>query len=237
METSNRNISFFFIAVAIVIFIGFFKTYFGLFPFFSGVDAFHHFHAIVLITWLVLLIVQPILIQQKKFRLHRWLGKFSYFLVPFIVASMLMAYRVQYFRLDKLGISKVENLGLLFTPFTDIFPFVTFYILAIVNVRNTPAHVRYIVATALIVVGAGIVRTLTLLVKFDDILTYFLTSIIITALLFMLFILLDLIKGKAVLKNPMTLAFLVFLIPNALFFVIPQTAWWQTIAAGIVKIM
>ena len=77
MEKSYRNLVFFFFGIAVVIFIGFFKTYFGLFPSFAGVKTFHHFHASLLLLWLLLLIVQPMLIKYKRFELHRWLGRFS----------------------------------------------------------------------------------------------------------------------------------------------------------------
>jgi len=234
MEKAYHNLVYFFIGITVVIFIGFFRTYFGLFPFFRGVDAFHHFHAILLILWLILLIIQPVLIRSRKLQLHKWFGRFSYLLVPVMVASMLYAYRVQYFRLEKLGIPRSENLALLFSPFTDILPFAVFYVLAIANTRNIPAHMRYMIATALVVVGAGIVRTLLLLVKVE-IQTIFQMTTVITFLLFIVFIVFDRVKGRTVVSNPMTTAFVIFLVPNALSFFVPQTSWWQGLAGAAAR--
>src|SRR5688572_20627942 len=53
----------------------------------TGMSAAIRFHGIAMTTWCLLLISQPFLIRLKKKRLHKWVGKFSYLLVPFILFS------------------------------------------------------------------------------------------------------------------------------------------------------
>ena len=84
MEIGNTRLVYFFGAIALITFLGFYKKYFSLMPDFPGLKQIHHFHALALTTWLTMLIVQPILITRQKMTAHRLIGKLSYLLVPFI---------------------------------------------------------------------------------------------------------------------------------------------------------
>jgi hypothetical protein len=67
-----------------------------------------------MILWMVLLIIQPIFIIQKKHYWHRTIGKTSYFIVPLMGISMFLVYKNQ-FTYDELGgIPCIQNLGILF---------------------------------------------------------------------------------------------------------------------------
>lgn len=161
MEKGYKNIALVFALIAAIVFIGFFPTYFTYFPNFGGFVALHHFHAFVMILWLLVLIVQPILINKRKYQWHRLIGKFSYVLVPIIVISMLLAYKRSFFNsVDVNGMNHIESLFLLFLPLTDILPFTVFYLLAIIYRKKIPNHLRFMISTAIVVVGAGIVRYL-----------------------------------------------------------------------------
>ncbi|GAB2601649.1 hypothetical protein [Spirosoma areae] len=150
MEKAYRNISYLFIAVLILVFLAFFKTYFGLFPTFAGTTLLVHFHAVTILLWFAMLIGQPILIRNKKAELHRLVGKVSYGLVPFMVLSfVLMARQHQ---------SRGKDLMLLVYNTFDISTFVLFYTLAVVYRRKPAYHARFMVMTVLPFLGATIGR-------------------------------------------------------------------------------
>ncbi len=234
MEKAYSNIVYFFIGVTAIIFIGFFKTHFSLFSDLSQITLFHHFHATVLMMWLALLIIQPVLIRKGNYTLHSALGKFSYFLVPVVVISMLMAYRNQYFMFEKMGLSHNIALATVFDPLTDVLPFTIFYILAISNTKKIPKHMRYMIGTALLVVGSGIVRILFLIGLTRELSFY--GNTLITTLLFVSFIWYDRSKGRPIIDNAFSTAFVIFLIPTVLSFIIPQTVWWQNLAEIFVNV-
>jgi len=121
-----------------------------------------------------------------------------------------------------------------FDPLTDVLPFGCFYILAIRHSRQIPVHMRYMIATSLVVVGAGIVRIFFLWLGVSREFS-FIGSTALIALLFLGFILYDRMHGRSFLANPFTMAFLIFAIPNVLSFFIPQSAWWQSLAASLAR--
>lgn len=234
MEKAYQRIAYFFVGIAVVIFIGFFKTYFGLFPHLNKVDGFHHFHAVGLILWLLLLIVQPILIRKRKYEQHRWLGRFTYVLVPVIVVTMLMAYKVQYERLAS-EVSHEENLFLLFFPLTDVLPFAIFYVLAIVNKDNIQKHMRYIIAGSLVLIGPGALRVMVNYFGVAILPAFNLTNLL-TVMMFFLFWLYDFVRGgKSILKSPFALIFVVYTVPIVLSYFVPPTQAWQSAADTFVR--
>ena len=234
MEKGYKNVVYLFLAITVIILFGFYKTYFELFPDFTGIKTIHHIHGLTLVLWLAMLIVQPILINNKKYKLHRTIGKFSYVLVPLIFIFMLLVYKNQYLKGEANGDPHVQNLGILFIPLTDTLPFVIFYILAIFNKKNISKHLRYMISTAIIVVGPGLGRIFLIWLGMD-----FITAITaVSVVLFFAFlglILYDKIKGKQFKINPFAISLLIFLIPNILILFVPNTSLWQTFADGIVK--
>lgn len=116
MEKGYKNIVYFFLVISVIIFAGFYKSYFGLFPAFVAIKTIHHIHAFTLLLWLALLIIQPILIRQKKYKWHRILGKVSYVLVPLIFIFMLLVYKNQYLKGEINGDPHTQNLAILFSP-------------------------------------------------------------------------------------------------------------------------
>lgn len=150
MERAYKNISLLFVALLMISGIGFFQTYLVNFPTFTGSVNTHHFHAVLLLLWIGLLIAQPLLIRGKKIQLHRLLGKASYGLVPLMVLSILMVTRVQYQRgVAQHSPSELLDYGLYMT-FVDLVPFITLYGLAMWYRRIPPIHMRYIIACSVI---------------------------------------------------------------------------------------
>ena len=234
MEKGYKNIVVLFIAITVVVLIGFYNTYFAFFPGFEKFKALHHIHAFVMMLWLAILIVQPMLINKRKYKWHRVVGKFSYFLVPIIIVTMFLAYKNSYLTAELNGEPHAQNLSLIFMPLTDIFPFAAFYILAIINKKNVVKHLRYMISTALVVVIAGLVRIFLISFHFDFMPAIFISSIIVV-LIFVSFILYDFRKGMQLKSNPFVTALIVFSIPNILLGFVPKTSIWQSFADGIVK--
>lgn len=150
MEKAYRNISYLFVALLLISFIGFFQTYIVNFPTFTGSVTAHHVHGFLLVLWIALLIAQPLLIRTKKLELHRLLGKASYVLVPLIVLSILMVTRVQYGRgVAQNSPAEVLDYGMYMT-FVDLVSFMTLYGLSMWYRRVPAVHMRYIIACSVI---------------------------------------------------------------------------------------
>ncbi len=82
----------YFIAILIpIVIVAFWPSYFSiLFDHVITPTFYSHFHGIMMMIWIALLIVQPILIRKKKLKIHRLVGKMSYFVGPVVFISMLM---------------------------------------------------------------------------------------------------------------------------------------------------
>src|SRR5688572_32405306 len=78
-----------------LVFFGFYPTYFSVVP--GEIPRVMHFHAVFMTLWVAIAIAQPILIKYKKTGLHRFVGRMSYFIIPFVVTSIyLIMYRSYY---------------------------------------------------------------------------------------------------------------------------------------------
>lgn len=136
-----KNISYLFAAVLLFAFIAFYRTYFGLFPSFTGTTWVVHFHATVIILWFLMLIIQPVLIRKKRADLHALIGKVSYFLVPLIVLSFVLIIRQTELR--------GKNLPVFAIAIVNSSTFIIFYLLAIYYRKKTSWHIRFMVLTVI----------------------------------------------------------------------------------------
>jgi hypothetical protein len=236
MEKGYKNIAYFFGCIALLTFIGFYKKYFALAPDFVGLKNIHHFHAIVLCTWLGLLIVQPILIANNMLRLHKILGKLSYVLVPIAFVSMILAYHNQYHRFITEGQPESFVLAFVFAPATDAIPFVLLYLLAIWNRRNTPRHLRYMITTGIIIGGPGLGRIFMTWLNMDIFMAIQI-QVLVQLLLFVGLIIYDRKHQNKFRVNPYTIAFVIWLIPNVLITFFPNTVLWQNFARWLVEVI
>lgn len=167
MRPTNRSVLFdkagyYFIGLFALALAGFWPSYFS--KFFDGSGDFNfyfHFHAVFAILWICILIAQPILIRQKKYKLHRTIGKLSYFVVPFIFISvMLLAHN----RIT----GEEENLGLsLWIPFKDLLVFAFGYGVAIKYRHTMAIHARGMIVAGIVLIEPALVR-LILYVFFPD---------------------------------------------------------------------
>ncbi len=223
MEQAYKNITYLFIAIFMVIFAGFYKTYFGLFPSFVDVTITQHIHSALFMLWFLILIVQPILIRNKKFVLHRDIGKFSYVLVPLLVGSIFYIAQGFYHKM-MVTLPAEKVVPMLFVPFYQIIDFVTLYLLAIYHKKFAPYHMRYMIATSMAIVGAAVRRICTKLFGMSSpdafLYTFILTDVVLVAL-----IMYD-IRFKKDWK-PYFISLVIILISQIAYYYVPQTPFWQ----------
>ncbi|MEN2284214.1 hypothetical protein AAGF08_18870 [Algoriphagus sp. SE2] len=138
---------------------GFYDSYTSQFPTFENATTVIHIHGALLMAWLVLLVIQPMLIYFKKAKLHRTIGKVSYILGPLIIISMFLVGKGSYWR----GVdvfSEVENLGFMALDIRGLITFAIFWALAMGYRKKSAAHMRYMIATAILAIGPGVGRGL-----------------------------------------------------------------------------
>jgi hypothetical protein len=96
-----------------------------------------------------MLIVQPILIRNKKNALHKKIGKISYFIFPLLILSFIP---------QMVKMIQSENPAFLFFPLADSILLITFYSLAIYHRKKVSKHMRYMIGTALVFLGPTVGR-------------------------------------------------------------------------------
>ncbi len=233
MEKAYKNIVLFFIAVTVIVFLGFYPTYYSFFPAFEGFQTFHHVHGVLMVLWLFVLIAQPVLINRKAFRWHRAIGKISYILVPMIVVSMVVAYRYAFLTAaSDNGVADGLTRTMLFLPLTDILPFAAFYLLAVIYRKQIGRHLRFMIATAVVVVSAGLLRLIATWLGMDFMGALY-ASVGAMALVFVALIFYDYKNGQLARNRSFVTALIIFSIPNLLLLFVPYTSWWLAVVEGV----
>ena len=145
--------TYFFIGLLALAILGFWPSYFA--RFFDGsadFNAYFHFHAVTALLWILMLITQPILIRKKKTSLHRFLGKFSYLLIPMIFISVIL---LAHHRIT----GEESDLGLsLWIPFKDLFVLGIAFFIAIRYRRSMQIHARGMIAAGIVLIEPALVR-------------------------------------------------------------------------------
>lgn len=150
MDKTYKYLSYFFLLLIPLIYAGFYKSYFQSFPSFnSKIHVFDHIHAFIASVWVLMLIVQPFLIFNKKNSLHRKIGKLSYVVFPLLILSFVP---------QIIKIVRTEDITNLFFPLADGVLLITFYSLAIYYRKKRAKHMRYMIASALVLLGPTVGR-------------------------------------------------------------------------------
>jgi glucan phosphoethanolaminetransferase (alkaline phosphatase superfamily) len=161
MEKSYRYLPYFFIAFFVLVIYCFYQSYFGHFPDFQGVispignvpitiTSVTHFHATMLVLWMLMLIVQPILIIRKQIKWHRILGKTSYVLMGLMVISIILIVSQEQLR--------EKNLPVFTANLFDPVVFVVFYGLAIYYRKQPAYHSRFMIMSVLPFINPALAR-------------------------------------------------------------------------------
>jgi hypothetical protein len=163
MERAYRNLGYVLLALLPIFIAGFWIPYLSEIPHFDlSITAAVHVHAVLLFSFLLLLIVQPLTIRFKAFSVHRRLGKFANFLMPFVVIfSVVMLWKEYHEHLAD-GASMAAARNDEFLSASQLVLLATLYILAIASIRkrNVAAHMRYMICIVLVLLPAGLARTL-----------------------------------------------------------------------------
>ncbi len=148
-----KNTGYYFAGFIFLILLGFWPSYFS--RFFNGTADFNlyfHFHSITAVSWVILLVLQPLLIKYKKFQIHKMTGKISYVLVPFLFISIIL---LAHHRTNP----ETENLAWqLWIPFKDIFIFSYGYGVAIAFRKFPNIHARGMIVAGMALIEPVMVR-------------------------------------------------------------------------------
>ena len=233
-DPKKNNAGFLIIALMLLTMAGFYPTYISKFPTFENVTNVQHFHGAMMMVWFSLLVVQPFLIRYKRYEIHRTLGKVSYIIAPLVLYSIFLASKYEYYR-DTTHLTNDKSLAGLALDMTSLVAFGICYILAIINSKTTPLHMRYMVGTALIIMGPGIMRIIAVYEIFGDISfpTVVLYTYIICVVIGMGLIAYDLMKNKP--YKPYLVA-VGLTVGIYLTYLSRMSDWWQTIAGAIAEI-
>ncbi len=139
-----------------------------------------------MLLWIGLLITQAFLIKYKKNSLHRFIGKFSYGLVPVLVISLVLLAHSQ-ITIHDFGIT-YSRLYILFLQLSLLLIFIVAYVLAIIYRKKPYLHARFMICTSLTLIDPAVARIPLNIppLPFDyQVLTFALTDIIFLILIFM----------------------------------------------------
>jgi hypothetical protein len=139
-------------ALVVVSLIGFYPSYFSLFPRLSRTGWEVHFHLATIIAWLALLVAQAWLATRARLGLHRWLGRLSPALVLLVVVGFALV--------TSFGQRRHREPALLGAAVFDGSLFLLFYILAIWKRKNAALHGRYMMLTAVAFINPALGRAI-----------------------------------------------------------------------------
>lgn len=225
MQRVYLNTSIFILLVLIGIQWGFYHPYTSQFPHFKNATPIIHVHGALLMTWMLLLIVQPLLIHFGKASLHRAIGQVSWILGPLIIISLFLVGRGGYAR--GLGtIPEHQNLTFIALDMRGFLSFAIFWSLAMINRKFPDAHMRYMIATGILAIGPGISRGLGYNFGYDLGIAMTIADVLDLAIVGLL-LGIDIYRKKN--YRPFLIVFLVLLIGSVLW-QLRDTNAWQTFA-------
>lgn len=156
-----KNTGYVFIILFVFVMVGFFKTYFSLFPGFNAnITYVVHIHFVFLMSWIILLMLQPLLIRYKRYDAHRFVGRLTYFIAPAIVLSLISLMFKHYYDVDMRGWPIEDVIGRFYFQGVHTISFAVFYILAVVHKKNTYLHATYMIATGIVFIKPSLTRVL-----------------------------------------------------------------------------
>lgn len=225
----QKYIGFYFIAILLFTFLGFYPSYFSKFPAFEGVAGAYHIHAFLASLWIVMLIAQAFLIRLKKYDIHRIIGRASYVVMPLLLFSFFLVVRAGYYR-NINTMSVPEAMAKMTDGIPDIFYMGIMYGLAISFRKKTSWHLRFMTGTAYITTGPGLGRFLF---------THFSPAIAgpVMGLFFLGFPLVWMVIDILRKRSPVPMLIILATgITSVILKGCGDTSWWQAVATQVVKL-
>lgn len=137
-----RNGAFWAIAFFLTALLAFWPSYFSRIG--DDMEIRFHTHGLAMTTWCLLLITQALLIRFKKFKVHRIIGKVSYFLFPIIIAATLNLIHHQFQGTGPLANIHLATIALMVNATLVL---AILYALAIYFRKQPLVHARYMIST------------------------------------------------------------------------------------------
>jgi hypothetical protein len=163
MQSAYRHLGYVLLILPLLLIAGFWIPYFSQIPHFEpSITTAVHVHALLLFSWVGLLVIQPLTIRNKAFAMHRALGKASYVLLPMILIFAIAMLRKEYQEHLADGMNVAAARSAEYLSSVQLALLAVFYVLAIVRIhhRDIAEHMRYMICIALVLLPAGLARTL-----------------------------------------------------------------------------
>lgn len=163
MERAYRNLGYVLVVLLPIFIAGFWVPYFSEIPRFDpSITTAVHIHAVLLFSFLLLLIIQPLVIRYRAISTHRTLGKVSNFLIPLaIVFSAAMVWKEYHEHLAQ-GATMQMARNAEFLSTAQLLLFGGLYLVAVLSIRrrDVATHMRCMISISLVLLPAGLARTL-----------------------------------------------------------------------------
>lgn len=205
-------------------------------------NSLYHIHAFVMVLWVLMAIVQPFLIKQKKTKLHRLIGKSSYYIMPVVFITTYLVIRHTYDTQISIKTTEATNetsaltndqilteaASYIVVGFIYFIWLVTFYLLAILNRKKMLFHATYMFAAILTILGPTVERLIYHVVTYFGAKYNFLAQN--GVMLFIVLLLLSLTiyqkrKGNSV--KPAIISMLIYIAGILAIFFLPNTHIWR----------
>lgn len=222
-------------------------TFFGFYPtYFSKLFSTHflyHAHAVLMILWIAMAITQPLLIKRKKTKLHKVIGKVSYFVMPLVFVSTYAVIRRTYYNFigsqtAELGagasaaaIDKIyfDAAGYIMIGVVYLIWLIIFYMLAIVYRRKMLPHATYMFAAILTLLGPTIDRIMyQITTYFGGSFNPFVENAVFTLIILILSGLIFYQKRTGSSAKPAGIALIVYIAGIFSYHILPKTSFWKS---------
>ena len=242
------NLGYWFLSLIVLVIAGFYTSYFSILL--RPQPSIIHIHFTLMALWVMMLITQPFLIKFKKVYWHRLVGKISYVLVPLVLISSFLMIRFSYYRFISDLKQKIQNGSSTLTnsellkeaakfqalTFYYLLAFVIFYSLAVINRKKSFVHSRYMLATALVLLGPTVDRILFFVFHLKELpggiplesLAFFIADLILLLLLWKDY------KNKRPTKT-LLICLCISLVGQILNFTVPSTNAWTQLVSFLMR--
>ncbi|WP_020401797.1 hypothetical protein [Gracilimonas tropica] len=231
LKIRNKRITHFFYISAVIYMmvftiVGFWPSYFGLL--FTEFPIRHwsiHTHAVIFMSWLLLLLTQVSLVAKGNTKLHRKLGVAGgVFGILMLIFGLVVAFMMPLARIESGAWTLDRGASFLIHPLGDILIFVGFFIPALYYRNKPELHKRLILIASLMLIFPAIAR-----IEMAQYLKYIVWLIPLMASLF-----LDgFLKKRIYLVNLLGISVLILSVVGRYY--VSGTEWWVSIGRSLLN--